>query len=168
MNIKKTTTAPTDGVNEVQRLTIGGTPTSGTFKAILDGLVSGAITWSATNGTLLANMQAAFDTLLGTNNTLVEAASLTLGIGTINITYQNDLGKKDHILATIADNSLVGTVPTLAITNVTAGVEATMRNSAKGQLLIYTTPDPPATYQNISNTRFNPTWVASPDTSNLP
>jgi hypothetical protein len=55
--------APTAGTNEVQTLTIGGTPTGGTFKLTYDGFTTTAITWSATNATLLANINAALDHL---------------------------------------------------------------------------------------------------------
>jgi len=89
---------PKNGTNEIQLLTIGGTPTGGTFTISYGSLVSGAITWSATNNTLVANIQAALDTLLGTNVTLVAALSLVAGIGTINITFQNARGAQAQLL----------------------------------------------------------------------
>ena len=51
--------APSAGTNEVQTLTIGGTPTGGSFTITFKGFTSGAITWSATNATLLANINTA-------------------------------------------------------------------------------------------------------------
>lgn len=54
-----TGSAPVEGTDEVQTLTIGGTPTGGTFKLAFRGAVTAAITWSATNATLVANILAA-------------------------------------------------------------------------------------------------------------
>ncbi|MBS1903471.1 MAG: hypothetical protein JSS75_07205 [Bacteroidetes bacterium] len=166
MNIKRTTTAPTNGTNCVQYVTIGGTPTSGTFQLTGSAGTTGQITWSATNLTLLANVQAALDTVYGSGNTLVEDISLSSGIGVFKITFQNGQGKQIVDLLTYV-NSLSGTSPTIAIAIQTAGVEATHRNSAKGQVLCYVTPDPPAMYQNTSNTPCNPSWDALPDTSSV-
>src|SRR5436190_23792973 len=79
--------APGAGTSEVQTLTIGGTPTGGTFKIAFDGFTTAAITWSATNATLLANIQAALDALpnVGTNGLVAAAGTLTAGIGTITL-----------------------------------------------------------------------------------
>jgi hypothetical protein len=55
--------APVQGTNEVQTLTIGGTPTGGTFKLAFDGHTSGPITWTDVDATLLANIQAALDAM---------------------------------------------------------------------------------------------------------
>src|SRR6185436_18574382 len=81
--------APTAGTNEVQTLTIGGTPTAGTFKLTYDGWQTAAITWSATNATLLANINAALDLLpSGAASAIVATAgTLTNGIGTILLTF---------------------------------------------------------------------------------
>ncbi len=38
--------APSAGTSEVQTLTIGGTPTGGTFTIHFEGFTSSAITWS--------------------------------------------------------------------------------------------------------------------------
>ena len=50
--------APAAGTNEVQTLTIGGTPTSGDFRLGVRGYSTADIAWSATNATLLANINA--------------------------------------------------------------------------------------------------------------
>src|SRR5256885_2076359 len=88
--------APSAGTNEVQTLTIGGTPTGGTFKLNFDGAVTAAITWSATNATLLANINAALDALgtSGTGGIVATAGTLTAGIGTILLTFGANLGHK--------------------------------------------------------------------------
>ncbi len=158
MNIRRTETEPTNGTNCVQYVTLGGTPTAGTFKLITpNGGTTASITWSATNNTLLANVQAKLDLLYDTDNTLVEDVSLSSGIGVFKVTFQNLQGKQVVDAMTYV-NSLTGTSPTIAIAVHTAGVEATFRSSAKAQLLAYTTPDPPAMYWNVSNNPCNPDW----------
>lgn len=55
--VKSTTGAPGEGTNEVQNVEIGGTPDGGSFKLAWNGIVTAAITWSATTATLLANVR---------------------------------------------------------------------------------------------------------------
>ena len=150
--------APAQGTNEVQTLTIGGTPTGGTFKLAFDGYTTGAITWSATNATLLANIQAALDALpnVGTNGFVAAAGSLTAGIGTITLTAGGDLANKAVPTITVANNSLTGTSPTLAVAETTPGVDATMRGAGKGALLSDTTNG--ILYIN-TGTALDPTWT---------
>jgi len=134
--------APVAGTNEVQTLTIGGTPTGGTFKLTFDGWTTGAITWSATNATLLANINAALDALPnGAASAIVATAgTLTAGIGTIVLTFSGaPLAKRAVSTMTVANNSLTGTSPTLAIAETTPGVDVTGRGSVVGQLLTDTT-----------------------------
>lgn len=150
---------PTNGVNEVQLLTIGGTPTGGTFKVKLEGLPSSAITWSSTNNTLLTNIQTALNAhdSLGTNGCVASALSLTSGIGTILLTFGGNRAKQAiGSLMSIALNSLTGTAPTLAVTLVTAGVDATARLSAPGVRLINVSTG--RSYFN-NGTALQPDWV---------
>ncbi len=149
--------APVNGTNEVQRLTIGGTPTGGTFRLKFDGHVTAAITWSATNATLLTNIETALEALNNIDGVTMAEASLTAGIGTLDITFSGaNVGKKAQNLITVNTNSLTGTAPTLAIAEQTAGVDATHRNAAPGALLIDTTNG--ALYQNVSTTPEAPDW----------
>lgn len=134
--------APVAGTDEVQTLTIGGTPTGGTFKLKFEGIETSAITWSATNATLLANIQAALDAhpSLGTNGVVAAAGTLTAGIGTITLTFGANRGKQAIAsLITVALNSLTGTSPTLAIAETTPGVNATGRGAPAGATLVDTT-----------------------------
>lgn len=151
--------APSAGTNEVQTLTIGGTPTGGTFRLAFDGFVSGAITWSATNATLLANIQAALDAMpnVGTNGLVAAAGTLTAGIGTITLTAGANLARKAINTLTVAYNNLTGTSPTLAIAETTPGVDATARGASKGALLVDTTNG--TLYQN-TGTATAPTWTS--------
>lgn len=134
--------APGTGTSEVETLTIGGTPTSGTFKLKFEGFTTSAITWSATNATLLANIQAALDALpsLGTNGCVAAAGTLTAGIGTITLTFGAARVKQAIANAmTVANNSLAGTSPTLAIAVTTPGVDPTIPGWGVGVLAIDTT-----------------------------
>jgi hypothetical protein len=126
------------GTDEIQRLTIGGTPTGGTFILRFESVNTSAITWSATNVTLLANIQAALDAhpSLGTNGCVAAAASLTAGIGTINLTFGAARAKENVEAMTVFKNSLTGTAPTLAITTPTPGVNASGRYAAKGDMAV--------------------------------
>lgn len=149
---------PGAGTSEVQTLTIGGTPTGGTFKLAFDGQTSGAITWSATNNTLLANIQAALDALtnIGTNGVVAAAGTLTAGIGTITLTFGANLAKLVVNTITVALNSLVGTDPTLAVTETTPGVTADFRGASKGALVTDVTNG--VLYIN-TGTALAPTWT---------
>ena len=115
--------APVDGVAEVQTLTIGGTPTGGTFK-LRRSLVTAPITWSAVNATLIAAIDAALEALpsIGVNGVVTAAGSLTAGIGTITLTFAG--GGPQPLLA-VDSNSLTGTAPTLAVALTTPGVAGT-------------------------------------------
>jgi hypothetical protein len=151
--------APTAGTNEVQTLTIGGTPSGGTFKVMWDGAISSAITWSATNATLLANLQAALDAMvnLGTNYVVATAGTLTAGIGTILLTFSGgSVVKRAVNTMTIHTNALTGSSPTLAIAETTPGVDATGLNASKGAILTDVTNG--ILYIN-TGTALSPTWT---------
>lgn len=151
--------APVAGTDEVWTLTIGGTPTGGTFKLKFGPFLTGAIAWNATNATLLANIQAAIDALanINANGFVAAAGSLTNGIGTVTLTAGANLTKQALIeLFTVADNSLTGTAPTLAIAKTTPGVTATYRGSLKGRKLVDVTNG--IDYIN-TGTALAPTWT---------
>jgi len=124
------------GTDEVQTLTIGGTPTGGTFILRFEGNNTSAITWSSNNTTLLANIQAALDAhpALGTNGCVASAGTVTSGIGTVLLTFGAARAKENVEQMTVFKNSLTGTAPTLAITTTTPGVNASGRYAAKGDM----------------------------------
>lgn len=151
--------APSAGVNEVQTLTIGGTPTGGTFKLAFEGFITAAITWSSTNATLIANIDAALEALpsIGTGGVVTAEDSMTSGIGTATLTFGGNLAKLAiGSLVSVASNNLTGTAPTLAIAETTAGVTATGRDAALGATLVDTTNK--KLYIN-TGTALNPTWT---------
>ena len=130
--------APTAGTNEVQTLTIGGTPTGGTFKLAFNGETTGDITWSSTNSTLVANIDAALEALsqIGTGGVTTAVGTMTSGIGTITVTFNGGtVGLRAVPTMTVANNSLTGTSPTLAVAETTPGVDATAVGALKGALL---------------------------------
>lgn len=150
--------APSAGTSEIQTLTIGGTPTAGTFTISFDGFTTSAITWSATNATLLANINTALNALpnLEDGEVVAAAGSLTAGIGTITLTFSGNRAKLAVNLM-VATSSLTGTSPTAVITETTAGVTATGRGAAKGRLLIDETN---ATLYQNTGTALSPTWTS--------
>jgi hypothetical protein len=150
--------APSAGTDAVQTLTVGGTPTSGTFKLAFQGFTTAAITWSATNATLVANIDAALELLpsIGTGGVTTAVGTMTAGIGTITLTFAGDHAKRPRSLMTVADNSLAGTSPTLAIATTTPGVAATGRGASKGSLLTDTSNG--ILYIN-TGTAVAPTWT---------
>jgi len=151
--------APTNGTTAVQTLTIGGTPTGGTFKLAHEGFTTGAITWSATNATLVANIDVALEALpsIGTGGVVTAVGTMTAGIGTITLTFSGGNRALSPVtLITVASNSMTGTSPTAAVATTTPGVAPTARGAAAGALLIDTTNK--TLYQN-TGTAAAPTWT---------
>jgi hypothetical protein len=150
--------APSNGTSEVQTLTIGGTPSGGTFKLAFDGFTTAAITWSATNATLVANIDAALEALpnIGTGGVTTAVGTMTAGIGTITITFAGNLAAKAVNTITVADNSLTGTSPTVAVAETTPGVDASGRGAPAGAQLTDTTNG--KVYIN-TGTALAPTWT---------
>lgn len=151
--------APGAGTDEVQTLTIGGTPTSGTFTLSFQGAVTAPITWSSTNNTLVANIDAALGALRtvgGAANVTTAVGTMTAGIGTITITFVAALGKLAVPTIVVVSNDLEGTDPTVAVAETTPGVTATHRGVAKGTVVTDTTNG--KLYIN-SGTAVAPTWT---------
>lgn len=130
--------APTAGTDEVQTLTIDAT--GGTFKLAFDGFTTAAISWSATNATLVANVDAALEALpnIGAGNITTAVGSMTAGVGTLTLTFAGELAKKAVSTITVANNSLTGTA-TLSVAETTPGVDVTYRGAGKGCLLLDST-----------------------------
>lgn len=129
--------APSGGTDEVQTITIGGTPTGGTFRLGFAGFTTGDIAWSATNNTLRDNVDAALEALptIGTGGVTTAVGTMTGGIGTLTVTFAGNLGKRAVPTITVASNDLTGTDPTVAVTETTAGVDATGLSAPKGAML---------------------------------
>jgi hypothetical protein len=154
---RSTAGAPTAGTDEVQTLTIGGTPTAGTFTITFRGRTTGAITWSSTNGTLVSNIDAALEALdvIGVGGITTAVGTMTAGIGTITLTFAGANALKAQPLM-VANSSLTGTNPTAVITETTPGVNASFRGTPKGGVLFDTTNG--KQYIN-TGTASVPTWT---------
>lgn len=149
---------PGAGTSEIQTLELSGTPTGGTFKLEFDGYTTTAISWTATDNTLIAAIDAALEALpnIGASGVLVADGTLTSGIGTVTITFGGNLAKLAVNLITVADDSLVGTDAAVAVTETTAGVTADFRGAKKGAIVTDTTNG--VVYVN-TGTALVPTWT---------
>ncbi len=150
---------PGNGTSCIQTITFGGTPTGGTFKLSYKGKTTGAISWSATNNTLVANIDAALEalpTLAGGTSVTTAVGTMTAGVGTITVTFTGNYAKLLLPVMTVT-SSLTGTSPTLACAITTAGVTADGRSSPKGALCVDSTNG--ILYQNQGTTGLAPTWV---------
>jgi hypothetical protein len=152
--------APVAGTDEIQTITFGGTPTGGTFRLAYDGHTTAAITWSATNATLVANIDAALEALpnIGASGVTTAVGTMTAGIGTITVTFTGANGKRAVPTMSVANNSLTGTSPTIAVGETTPGVDATALNAPKGSLLVDTTN---AKLYINTGTAAAPTWTVA-------
>jgi hypothetical protein len=151
--------APSSGTNQVDTLTIGGTPTGGTFRLAIGGIRTAAITWVNVNATLLASINTALDAVAGASQIVATAGTVTAGIGTILLTYSgSSYARASYSAIAVSDNSLTGTSPTLAVATTTAGVEATLRGCPRGTLCVDTATG--TVYRNTSGTPNIPAFVS--------
>lgn len=150
--------APVAGTDEVQTITFGGTPTGGTFQLTFMGQTTAAIAWSATNATLVANIDAALEALggIGASGVTTAVGTMTAGIGTITVTFVGALGKKAWSVMTVASNVLTGTAPTIAVARTTPGVDATFRGAAIGAMVVDSTT---GKWYSNTGTAQAPTWT---------
>lgn len=147
---------PVAGTNEVQTLTIGGTPTAGSFQLGLEGRNTASITWSNVNATLLSAMNTAMDAAFGTASVVATAGTLTAGIGTVILTFGAAYARRAVPTMTTV-SALTGTAPTLAVAETTPGVDATYRGAATGSTIVNTATG--KVYANESTTAGAPTWT---------
>jgi hypothetical protein len=148
---------PSNGTSEADTITIAASTSGGTFTiTIAGGQTTKPITWSATDATLIADVDAKLEALnqIGVGGVSV-SDGLTAGIGTMVVTFTGKNAKRDMPTLTINSSLTGGAAGTLTTT--TAGVEATFRDAATGTLLVdSTTPD---LYINDSTTAGAPTWT---------
>jgi hypothetical protein len=154
----KSATAPVNGTNEIQTITIGGTPTAGSFTLTYQGNTTAAINWSATNATLVSNIDTALEALgrIGTGGVVTAVGTATAGIGTFTVTFSGTNNARKNVPQMTVTSSLTGTSPTIAVTTSTPGVEADGRILPKGTLCVAV--DTGLLYQQ-TGTPPNPTWV---------
>lgn len=150
--------APGAGTDEVQTLTFAETWVEGdTFVLSFLGEQTDPIEWSATNNTLVANIDAALGalgTVGGASNVTTAVGTMTSGIGTITVTFVAAFGKQ--AVPTIVVVEVTSDEGTLAAAETTPGVTATARGTPKGAFLSDTTNG--IGYINTGTTTA-PTWT---------
>jgi len=105
-------------VNEVQTVTITGTPTGGTWRLIWGTLFSEAIAYNATTTAVRTSLEKIF----GTGNIAVGGGPLP---GTaITLTFQGDTAGLGQVLATAVAAFTGGASPAIAVTRTTVGKPA--------------------------------------------
>lgn len=152
-------TTPSNGTSCIQALTFGATITSGTFKLRFEGKNTAAITWSATDATLVANIDAALEALpnIGTGGVTTAQGTISSGVnGTVTVTFTGNRAKQPVAVMSVPDNSLVGAAHTLTAAITTAGVDADGRILPKGALLVNLATG--GLYTNTGSPP-NPTWT---------
>lgn len=124
--------SPVNGVDEIQRVTITGSPGGGSFKLIYKGRKTGIIAYNASAATVETALEA--HPYIGTGN--VSCGGGALPDSFVTVTFIGALSGLNIALMT-ADGALLtgGTSPTVAVTTTTAGVAGTARGAAVGALL---------------------------------
>jgi len=106
--------------NEVQTITITGTPTGGTFTITWNGETTGTIAYNANAATVLAALEA----LVG-----IEPGDVAVGGGAlpgtpITVTFQGAYAGQNVAAMTTTDSLTGGTTPASAVTTTTPGADA--------------------------------------------
>lgn len=150
---------PGAGTSEVQTITIGGTPTGGTFTLGFSGDTTAPITWVGVNATLVASIDAALEALstIGTGGVTTAVGTMTAGVGTITLTFAGNLANRAVPTVTVVANAMTGTSPTIAVAETTPGVNAAGLGAPKGALMIDVTNG--TLYQN-TGTALSPVWTS--------
>lgn len=106
-------------VSEVQRITITGTPTGGTFTVSFGGFTTTAIAYNAS----AATVQAALEALpsIGTGNVLCAGGALPGAF--VSCTFRGALAGRNVAQMTATGSFTGGSSPAVAITTTTAGVD---------------------------------------------
>ena len=151
--------APSAGTSCVQTVTLGGTPTGGTFTLAFAGQVTGAIAWTATDATLASNIATALNALtdIGPSGVTGAVGTGSSGIGTYTVTFAAQNADLTVPGMTIGSNNLTGTAPTVTVATTTTGVTATIRGCYPGtEITDYSVPKQ---WFNCSPNKNAPLWV---------
>jgi hypothetical protein len=110
------------GANEVQLVTITGTPTGGTFTLTFAGQTTAPIAFNATAAAVASALNALTNVGIQSGNTNVAASGGPLPGTAVTVTFQNDLGTQGLPLMT-ANSALLtgGASPTATPSRTTAG-----------------------------------------------
>lgn len=143
---------PVSATNEIQRLTITGTPTSGSLTATWSGQTTAAIAFNST----AAGLQSLLEALSNIDVGEVACSGGPLPGTAIDITFQNGLGGLNQPAITTTDSLGGGSVPASAITTPTPGVRGTYRGAAFGTVCCDTVNG--IFYEQTSHSPAAPTW----------
>jgi len=103
--------------NEVQTITISGTPDGGTFTLTFYGQTTSAIAYNASAATVEATLEAL--STIGTDN--VACAGGALPGSAVTVTFQGDLAARNVPLLTSSNSLTGGTDPAISIAKTTPG-----------------------------------------------
>lgn len=141
--------APVDGADEVQTITVSGSPTGGTFKLRFGNHVTADIAHNAD--------AAAIDAALEALPNIGAGGVAVTGGGPFTATFGGNLAKKALPLMELYENSLEGDGDEdVALAEDTPGVTATERGAPTGALLVDTQNG--KLYIN-TGTALEPTWT---------
>ena len=154
---------PGAGTDEVQTITIGGTPEAGsTFRITFDGWTTAPIAWSNVNATLIAAIDAALEALpnIGTGGVTTAVGTMTAGVGTATLTFAGTNTAKRALALAVGSNFKKSdgsaSTGTIAIAETTPGVTADGIGVPKGGQAVDTTNG--KLYIN-TGTSAAPTWT---------
>jgi hypothetical protein len=152
--------APVAGTSCVQTVTIGGTPTGGTFTLIFGGIATGSIAWTATDATLASNIATALNNLpnVGASGTVGAVGTGSSGIGSYTITFQNQNANETVPTIMVGQNNMAGTAPTVTVAMTTTGVTGSVRGVLAGTEI--TDYSGPRQWSNAGSPNA-PSWVRS-------
>ena len=131
--------APVGGTDEVQTITIGGTPEAGsTFRLAFEGWTSAPIAWSNVNATLVAAIDAALEALanIGVGEVVTAVGTMTAGVGTATVTFSGANVAKRNVGQLVGSAFLqsngTASAGTVAVATTTPGVGATGSGISEG------------------------------------
>jgi hypothetical protein len=151
--------APVAGTSCVQTVTLGGSPTGGSFTLYFGNQTTGAIAWTATDATLAANIAAALNALsnVGPSGVVGAVGTGSSGVGTYTVTFSGQNADLTVPAILVASNKLSGMAPTVTVAVTTAGVTSTCRGALPGTVVYdYTVPKG---WVNVSPNRNVQSWV---------
>jgi hypothetical protein len=143
---------PVAGQDEIQRLTITGTPTGGTFQLVFSTQTTAAIAFNAT----AAQVQTALEGLAAIGVGEVACSGGPLPGSTVDIRFQNALGGLNIGVITTVGAFTGGSAPAASISTPTPGVRGTYRGAAFGAILCDTVNG--IFYEQTSTSAATPTW----------
>lgn len=143
------TALPVNGTNEVQLVTVNGSPTGGTFTLTFDGHTTGTIAYNAAAATVQTALLALPN--LDSGDVVVTGSAG----GPWTLTFGGNYARSNVNALTATYSGLTGgSSPTVTISTSTAGVAGTARGLGAGAILV----DPNGSCMVNIGTEVNPNW----------